>query len=325
MSSDLRVVKLSENIGARIDGVRLGELDADTAAAINQALIAHKVVFFRGQTHLDDDSHYAFAESLGVPTTPHPTLKFDGSRVMRLESIGGGGANQWHTDVTFVDRPPKASILRAVELPAYGGTTTWASTVSAYQQLPQPLQELAEGLWAMHNNAFDYAQVDPAKLAALGSRSRSNTEVRQPVSFRLTTRRTTRWCGCIRRPARRSLLLGKFVKAILGVNGAESQALFRIFQDRITWLENTIRWSWELGDVAMWDNRATQHYAVSDFGTSVARYVGSRSRAKSRGECSRQSTAEWSPGTLSRRTRSWTPKTACGLTHATIACYMMTS
>ena len=129
MSSDLRVVKLSENIGARIDGVRLGELDGDTAAAINQALITHKVVFFRGQTHLDDDSHYAFAESLGVPTTPHPTLKFEGSRVMRLESIGGSGANQWHTDVTFVDRPPKASILRAVELPAYGGTTTWASTV----------------------------------------------------------------------------------------------------------------------------------------------------------------------------------------------------
>ena len=67
MNSDLRVVKLSENIGARIDGVRLGELDRDAAAAINQALITHKVVFFRGQTHLDDDSHYAFAASLGVP------------------------------------------------------------------------------------------------------------------------------------------------------------------------------------------------------------------------------------------------------------------
>jgi alpha-ketoglutarate-dependent taurine dioxygenase len=108
MSSDLRVVKLGENIGARVDGVRLGELDAQTASAVNQALITHKVVFFRGQHHLDDDSQYAFAESLGVPTTPHPTLKFEGSKVMRLEAVGGGGANQWHTDVTFVDRPPKA-------------------------------------------------------------------------------------------------------------------------------------------------------------------------------------------------------------------------
>ena len=118
MSSDLRVVKLGENIGARVDGVRLSELDAETASAINQALITHKVVFFRGQHHLDDDSQYAFAERLGVPTTPHPTLKFEGSRVMRLESVGGSSANNWHTDVTFVDRPPKASILRAVELPS---------------------------------------------------------------------------------------------------------------------------------------------------------------------------------------------------------------
>jgi alpha-ketoglutarate-dependent taurine dioxygenase len=265
VSSDLRVVKLGENIGARIDGVRLGDLDAETASAINEALTAHKVVFFRGQHHLDDDSHYAFAESLGVPTTPHPTLKSEESRVLRLEAIGGGGANQWHTDVTFVDRPPKASILRAVELPPYGGTTTWASTVSAYQQLPAPLQQLADGLWAMHNNAFDYAQIDPAKLAAL----EADTEamLKYAEQFHSTHYETHHPVVRVHpETGERSLLLGNFVKAILGVNGAESQALFRIFQDRITWLENTIRWNWELGDVAMWDNRATQHYAVSDFG-----------------------------------------------------------
>jgi alpha-ketoglutarate-dependent sulfate ester dioxygenase len=265
VSSDLRVVKLGENIGARIDGVRLGYLDAETASAINEALTAHKVVFFRGQHHLDDDSHYAFAESLGVPTTPHPTLKSEESRVLRLEAIGGGGANQWHTDVTFVDRPPKASILRAVELPPYGGTTTWASTVSAYQQLPQPLQQLADGLWAMHNNAFDYAQIDPAKLAAL----EADTEAVLKYAEQFHSAHYETHHPVVRvhpETGERSLLLGNFVKAILGVNGAESQALFRIFQDRITWLENTIRWNWELGDVAMWDNRATQHYAVSDFG-----------------------------------------------------------
>jgi len=266
VSSELRVVKLGENIGARIDGVRLGELDAETAAAINTALLTHKVVFFRGQTHLDDDSHYAFAKSIGVPTTPHPTLKFEGSRVMRLESINGAGANQWHTDVTFVDRPPKASILRAVELPAYGGTTTWASTVSAYQQLPKSLQQLADGLWAMHNNAFDYAQIDPAKLAALQADSEAITQYAN--QFHSTHYETHHPVVRVHpETGERSLLLGNFVKAILGVNSAESQALFRIFQDRITWLENTIRWNWELGDVAMWDNRATQHYAVSDYGT----------------------------------------------------------
>ena len=271
MSSDLRVVKLSENIGARVEGVRLGELNAETAAAINRTLAQHKVLFFRGQQHLDDESHFAFAESLGVPTTPHPTLKFEGSRVMRLESFDGQGANQWHTDVTFVDRVPKASILRAVELPSYGGTTTWASTVAAYQQLPQPLQQLAESLWAMHSNEFDYAQIDPAKLAAL--QSNPDAVLKYAAEFHSAHFETHHPVVRVHpETGERALLLGNFVKRILGVTGSESQALFRIFQDRITWLENTIRWNWELGDVAMWDNRATQHYALRDFG-SAHRYV----------------------------------------------------
>jgi alpha-ketoglutarate-dependent taurine dioxygenase len=265
VSTDFRVVKLGENIGARIEGVHVGEIDAEIAAEINQALNAHKVVFFRGQHHLDEDSHYAFAESLGVPTTPHPTLKFEGSKVMRLEAIGGSGANQWHTDVTFVDRPPKASILRAVELPPYGGTTTWASTVSAYQQLPPSLQQLADGLWALHNNAFDYAQIDPAKLAALDTDT--DAILKYAEQFHSTHYETHHPVVRVHpETGERSLLLGDFARSILGVNSAESRALFRIFQDRITWLENTIRWNWELGDVAIWDNRATQHYAVSDFG-----------------------------------------------------------
>lgn len=270
MTGDLRVVKLSENIGARVDGVRLDELDAQTAAAINATLAQHKVLFFRGQHYLDDESQFAFAESLGIPTTPHPTLKFAGSRVMRLESFEGGGANQWHTDVTFVDRVPKASILRAVELPSYGGTTTWASTVAAYQQLPQPLQQLADNLWAMHNNEFDYAQVDPAKLAAL----RANPDVVSNYANEFHSTHFETHHPVVRvhpETGERSLLLGNFVKRILGVSGSESRALFRMFEDRITLLENTIRWNWELGDVAMWDNRATQHYAVSDYGKQPRR------------------------------------------------------
>jgi alpha-ketoglutarate-dependent sulfate ester dioxygenase len=265
MTSDFRLMKLAEHIGARVDGVCLGKLDAETAAAVKQALGAHKVLFFRGQHHLDDESHFAFAESLGIPTSPHPTLKFDGSRVMRLEAVGGGGANQWHTDVTFVDRVPKASILRAVELPAYGGTTSWASTVAAYQELPRPLQQLADSLWAMHSNEFDYAQIDPAKLAAL--QVNRDALLKYAAEFHSTHFEVHHPVVRVHpETGERALLLGAFVKRILGVTGSESQALFRILQDRITRLENTLRWNWESGDVAMWDNRATQHYAVSDYG-----------------------------------------------------------
>lgn len=127
MTESIDVVKLGANIGARIDGVRLaGHLDPGTVASINDALLEHKVIFFRNQHDLDDDGQLAFAHRLGTPTTAHPTLS-EGASVLPIDSRYDK-ANSWHTDVTFVDRIPKASLLRAVSLPAYGGTTTWAST-----------------------------------------------------------------------------------------------------------------------------------------------------------------------------------------------------
>src|SRR6478752_694524 len=116
------VVKLGARIGARIDGVHLaGDLDASTAADINAALLEHKVIFFRDQHDLDDDGQLALARRLGTPTTAHPTLS-EGASVLPIDSRYDK-ANSWHTDVTFVDRIPKASLLRAVSLPSYGGTT----------------------------------------------------------------------------------------------------------------------------------------------------------------------------------------------------------
>ncbi len=152
----ITVHKVGELIGARIDGVHLsGDLSEETAYAINYALAAHKVVFFRGQHHLDDTSQYEFAGTLGTQTTPHPTVKSRGDKLLVLDRA----ANSWHTDVTFVDRIPKASILRATTIPEYGGATTWASTTAAYDQLPRSLKVLVENLRAVHTNAYDYAEV----------------------------------------------------------------------------------------------------------------------------------------------------------------------
>lgn len=158
MSSNVRVMKLSEKLGAIIEGVKLGPLAPETVDEINGALLAHKVLFFRGQHHLDSEGHQAFAASMGTPTKAHPGVKADGPVGLPIDS-DEARANRWHTDVTFVDRIPKASILRAVELPSYGGSTAWASTVAAYEQLPTPLQELADRLWAAHTNEVDYGEV----------------------------------------------------------------------------------------------------------------------------------------------------------------------
>ncbi|MFB8275320.1 TauD/TfdA dioxygenase family protein [Nocardia colli] len=260
----VRVVKLGAHIGARIEGVRLGaDLDAATVATIRAALHEHKVIFFRGQQHLTEDGQYEFAELLGTPTSPHPTLTSAGVKSLAIDSKHGR-SNVWHTDVTFVDRVPKASILRAVALPSYGGSTTWASTVAAYDALPEPLKRLAESLRARHSNQYDYAAENEAGLDENGKAYRRE--------FESTYFETEHPVVHVHpETGERALLLGCFVKQIAGLSNSESHALFRLFQDRVTRLENTTRWDWSLGDVAIWDNHATQHYAIDDYDGSEHR------------------------------------------------------
>ena len=190
MAEFFDVVKLGANIGARIDGLRLADdLDAEIVAAINGALLEHKVIFFRDQHDLDDDGQLAFASTLGTPTTAHPTLS-RGASVLPIDSRYDK-ANSWHTDVTFVDRVPKASLLRAVSLPSYGGTTAWASTEAAYEQLPAPLRVLAENLWAVHTNQYDYAADTTGATRTWPTRCASTAR----NSYATTTRRNTRGAG----------------------------------------------------------------------------------------------------------------------------------
>lgn len=259
--STLRVVKLGAVIGARIEGVDLaGGVDPATADEINAALLEHKVIFFRGQHGLDDDGQLAFAHTLGTPTTSHPTVTSRGTRLLPIDSRYDK-ANSWHTDVTFVDRIPKASLLRAVTLPPYGGTTTWASTEAAYDRLPPALRALAENLWAVHTNTYDYAGDVDARSERLADTERQYRE--EFVSAYYETEHPV--VRIHPETGRRVLLLGHFVKGFTGLGQAESATLFNLLQTRITKLEHTIRWNWELGDVAVWDNRATQHYAVADY------------------------------------------------------------
>lgn len=258
-AADVSVVKLGAHIGARVDGVRLsGDLDGAVVEAINDALRTHKVIFFRGQDHLTDDDQYAFAGLLGTPTTAHPTVTSRGERILPIDS-DYGKANSWHTDVTFVDRIPKASILRAIDLPAYGGTTTWASGVAAYNSLPEPLKVLAENLWARHTNVYDYASTSVERV-----NNEKSAEYR--AEFQSTYFETEHPVVRVHpETGERTLLLGHFVKDFVGLSGSQSQALFKVLQDHAISLEYTTRWNWQPGDVAIWDNRATQHYAIADY------------------------------------------------------------
>jgi alpha-ketoglutarate-dependent taurine dioxygenase len=259
MSNSLDVSKLGANIGAVVSGVRLGgDLHPSTVDEIRAALLEHKVIFFRDQHHLDDDGQVAFARLFGVPTIAHPTVTSRGETVLPIDSRFDQ-ANSWHSDVTFVDRVPKASLLRAVTLPAYGGSTVFASTEAAYDQLPPALRALAENLWATHTNLYDYA----------GGRAETavSDETREyRAEFESAYYETEHPVVRVHpETGRRVLLLGHFVKRFVGLGSSESANLFTVLQNRIIRLENTVRWNWQLGDIAVWDNRATQHYGVADY------------------------------------------------------------
>ena len=258
----LDIHPIGGRIGAEIRGIQLsGDLDAATVEAIQQALVQYKVIFFREQAHLDDQSQEAFAHLLGEPIA-HPTVPVrDGTRfLMELDGGRGQRANSWHTDVTFVDAYPKASILRSVLAPKSGGDTVWANTSSAYNDLSAELRALADTLWAVHSNEYDYAARKPdvsvEKLEEYRKIFTSTVyETEHPVV------RVHPVSG------EKTLLLGHFVKRLKGYSQADSAQLFNLLQSYVTRLENTVRWRWSTGDVAIWDNRATQHYAVDDYGT----------------------------------------------------------
>lgn len=259
-TTELDIAPVSGRIGAEVRGLRLsGALPAATFAAIKQALYRHKVLFFRGQQQLDDAGQQAFGRLFGE-LVDHPTVPSkDGTQILELDSNHGGRANSWHTDVTFEVAYPQVSILRAVTLPPYGGDTVWANTAAAYDELTPALKALAENLWALHGNDYDYAatRVTPD---AHGAKRYQEVFTRRLIQAEHPLVRVHPETG------ERTLVSGHFIKNFIGYNTQDSDHLFALFQNHITRLENTVRWRWAEGDVAIWDNRATQHYAINDYG-----------------------------------------------------------
>lgn len=267
------VRKVTSAIGAEVSGIRVAGLSAAIAAGgsagaglgpgafaeVRAALLAHKVIFLRGQHGASEADQLAFTKLFGPPTRPHPTVYGDGNAILPIDSETTR-SNSWHTDVTFVDRVPAISVLRAVTLPPYGGTTVWANTAHAYATLHPALQALAGGLRAVHSNLFDYAAERP-QVGGIDVKAQAYREEFAHLEF-VTEHPVVRVHPETAEP---SLLLGHFVRQFTGLSTADSADLFRLLQRHVTRLEHTVRWTWADGDIAVWDNRATQHYAVNDY------------------------------------------------------------
>lgn len=255
----IQVQPIGGRIGAEIQGVKLSaDLADEVVNEINQALLQHKAIFFKDQQHLDDVAQEAFAARLGTPLN-HPTVPVkDGSaHILEIDSRGAR-ADSWHTDISFIDAYPKASILRSVVAPAVGGNTVWANTTAAYNDLPEELKTLADSLRAIHSNNFDYAaKVSVPKEALEKYKNYFNSTEYETEHPLVRVHPET---------GEKTLLLGHFFKSFVGYSSSESRRLFDLFQSYVEKLENIVSWRWSAGDVAIWDNRATQHRAINDYG-----------------------------------------------------------
>ncbi|MFS2014275.1 TauD/TfdA dioxygenase family protein [Azospirillum sp. CT11-132] len=256
----LDIRPIGGRIGAEVHGFRLsGDLQPATVHAIRQALTEHKVLFFRGQTHLDEAEQEAFGRLFG-DLVSHPTVpSLAGTEhVLDVDGSRGERASSWHADVTFVPDYPSISILRSVVAPRRGGDTMWADNVSAYNELPEPLRELAEKLWVVHSNVYDY----------VGDRQNRSEQAlhRYQTVFTSTRYETEHPLVHVHSESGvKALILGHFAQRIAGLTSTDSRLLLDLFQGHATRPENVVRWRWSPGDVAVWDNRTTQHRAVDDY------------------------------------------------------------
>jgi taurine dioxygenase len=227
------------------------------------------VLFFREQAHLDDDGQASLVEALGKgfvhPTLPRGVLgSVDGA-------VAAQRANVWHSDVTFIPEYSGLSVLRAVTVPKVGGDTMWANCVTAYSDLPTSLRLLADGLWAIHSNDFEHIR-DRVRL------QESEEEYGKMYTSTLfeTEHPVVR---VIPENGERALVLGSYVKRLADLTTRESQQILTVLQSYVSRPENTVRWRWQSADVAIYDNRMTQHYALDDYGDNprlmrTARAVG---------------------------------------------------
>ncbi|MCU1751904.1 taurine dioxygenase [Pseudomonas sp. 6D_7.1_Bac1] len=259
--SSLTITPLSSALGAQISGVDISQpLNVEQRDAIEQALLKHQVLFFREQP-INPQQQARFAASFGdlhihpiypnVPEQPQVLILDTAETDVRDNAV-------WHTDVTFLPTPALGAVLSAKLLPEFGGDTLWASGIAAYEALSIPLQNLLQGLTATHDfvKSFPLERfgTTPEALAQWEEARKKNPPLSHPVI------RTHPVSG------RKSLFVNEgFTTRINELSETESEAILKLLFAHATRPEFTIRWRWQENDVAFWDNRVTQHFAVDDY------------------------------------------------------------
>ncbi len=261
-ADSIEIVPLTLHIGAEIRGVDLRRpLPEAQLRAVREAWLKWKVVFFRDQ-NLDHAQHVAMARQFGVPTIGHAVFGHVEGYPEVYSVAKNRTANEkyeamtvtpwfgWHTDVTAAVNPPAASILRGVTIPPYGGDTVWTNLVAAYAGLSAPMRAFVDGLRGIHafeprgdgkGGAYD-EKVKRRRLRSEHPLVSIHPETGERVLF----------------------VSPSFLKSIVGLAGRESAKVLEILWEHVVRPEYTVRFKWNPGDIAFWDNRSTAHLAPRD-------------------------------------------------------------
>ena len=235
----MHVEPLTGSIGARVTDVDLRTVDETSFGEILDAWYEHLVLFFPGQC-LAPSEQRDFARHFGDLEVHPLTEKLEGvPEVTLLHSERGGRADVWHTDVVFTETPPIAAVLQQISAPPVGGDTMWSNQYRAFETLSEPMRELLDGLTAIHT---------------AWPQGRPDLQSERPV---VLTHPVT---------GRRALAVNRlFTKRIPQLSPTESDSLLDQLFAHGESPEFTVRWRWSPGDIVIWDNRCTRHYAIGDY------------------------------------------------------------
>ena len=254
----LRARPLAGALGAEVVGVDLAApLDEETLADLHALLDRHLVLFFAGQA-ISDEEQLAFASRFGAPYV-HPIARTLGRTTAGVEHIIDSVEHppyqdRWHTDVSWDPLPPVYGFLRAAEVPSRGGDTIWASMYAAYDALSPAMQQIVEPLVAVHDMGSMRAFIEKAGVEAVARTREQFPGAEHPV------------VGVHPSTGRRYLNVNReFTDRIVGMHADESAALLGLLVRHATNPNFQCRHSWTLGELAIWDERCTQHFAVADY------------------------------------------------------------